>query len=238
MASLATTYTFSSGTRAKSAEVNQNFTDVVNFVNTEVIHRDGAVAFTGLPTLPATDPTTANHATRKSYVDAEVAAVQAEVDAVEVDRGTFFSRKTKNGGGDALLVASGAAFAWNDITDFDTNVDEVDDHWYRAIFHVPALSTNKDAILSSVPTRLAVRIRRDGTEIAREWTSHMVDSKGIGLDINVEYQATATAADVVWSVQVSHYYAEATGGAAAAIRYNADTTFPMTFTVEDLGIRT
>ena len=54
---------------ADATQVNANFTAVASFCNAEVIQRDGSVAFTQIPTLPATAPTLANHAVRKQYVD-------------------------------------------------------------------------------------------------------------------------------------------------------------------------
>jgi microcystin-dependent protein len=69
MATAAVTYTFANGTNADGTQVNSNFTSVVNFVNTEVVQRDASIAFTAIPSLPATDPTTDNQAVRKAYVD-------------------------------------------------------------------------------------------------------------------------------------------------------------------------
>ena len=69
MATAAVTYTFVNGTNADGTQVNANFTSVLNFLNTEVVQRDASIAFTAIPTLPASDPTTDNQAVRKSYVD-------------------------------------------------------------------------------------------------------------------------------------------------------------------------
>jgi len=69
MATAAVTYTFANGTNADGVQVNSNFTSVVNFLNTETIHRDASIAFTAIPSLPASDPTTDNQAVRKAYVD-------------------------------------------------------------------------------------------------------------------------------------------------------------------------
>jgi len=69
MATAAVTYTFANGTNADGTQVNSNFTSVVNFLNTEVVQRDASIAFTAIPSLPATDPTTDNHVVRKAYVD-------------------------------------------------------------------------------------------------------------------------------------------------------------------------
>ena len=79
MSSVSKTYTFVGGTDILSAEVNQNFDDLVSYTNTEVIVRDGSKAFTAVPSGPATDPTTANQLTRKQYVDNAVAAVTTSV---------------------------------------------------------------------------------------------------------------------------------------------------------------
>jgi microcystin-dependent protein len=69
MATAAVTYTFANGTNADGTQVNSNFTSVVNFLNTETIQRDASIAFTAIPSLPATDPTTDNQVVRKAYVD-------------------------------------------------------------------------------------------------------------------------------------------------------------------------
>ena len=69
MATAAVTYTFANGTNADGTQVNSNFTSVVNFLNTETIQRDASIAFTAIPTLPASDPTTDNQVVRKAYVD-------------------------------------------------------------------------------------------------------------------------------------------------------------------------
>jgi len=69
MATAAVTYVFANGTNADGTQVNSNFTNVVNFLNTETVQRDASIAFTAIPSLPATDPTTANQAVRKAYVD-------------------------------------------------------------------------------------------------------------------------------------------------------------------------
>lgn len=74
MATASVTYVFANGTNADGTQVNANFTSVLNFLNTEVIQRDASIAFTSIPTLPATTPTLDNHAVRKAYVDAFIPA--------------------------------------------------------------------------------------------------------------------------------------------------------------------
>lgn len=68
MATLSKQYTFSAGT-ASSAQVNQDFDDIIAFINTQVVHRDGSKDMTAPLALPASDPTDANQAARKAYVD-------------------------------------------------------------------------------------------------------------------------------------------------------------------------
>ena len=69
MSAVSKTYTFVPATDIESAEVNQNFDDVVNYVNAEVIVRDASKAFTAIPSGPGTDPTSPNQFSRKQYVD-------------------------------------------------------------------------------------------------------------------------------------------------------------------------
>ncbi|HEX5015996.1 MAG TPA: phage tail protein [Actinomycetes bacterium] len=55
-------------TPADAAEVEHNNTHLVDYINTELISRDGAVAMTS-PLQLSGDPTSDNHAARKGYVD-------------------------------------------------------------------------------------------------------------------------------------------------------------------------
>lgn len=74
MAAASVTYVFANGTNADGTQVNSNFNSVLNFLNTEVVQRDASIAFTAIPSLPATTPTLDNHAVRKAYVDAFIPA--------------------------------------------------------------------------------------------------------------------------------------------------------------------
>lgn len=70
MATLVKQFTFVADTPILPNQVNANFDDIVSFLNTNVVHVDGSKAMTAQLELPSADPTTANQATRKSYVDA------------------------------------------------------------------------------------------------------------------------------------------------------------------------
>lgn len=74
MATASVTYTFTSGTTIASAEANTNFSDLVTFLNTDVIHKDASIAFTSIPSGPASNPSTDNQFSRKKYVDDQIAA--------------------------------------------------------------------------------------------------------------------------------------------------------------------
>lgn len=74
MSTAAVTYTFVPETTILSAEANTNFSDLVTFLNTDVMHRDASSAFTAIPSGPASDPSTANQLSRKAYVDAQILA--------------------------------------------------------------------------------------------------------------------------------------------------------------------
>lgn len=80
-ANVSVTYDFSAGTPAIADDVDQNFTDIVDWINTNAVHLDGSKAFTNVPSGPATDPSTGNQLTRKAYVDAKVWATANIQDA-------------------------------------------------------------------------------------------------------------------------------------------------------------
>ncbi len=63
MATASVTYSdFVAGNPAVGDQVDQNFSDLVAFLNTHVIHKDASIAFTGIPSLPSgTDPSTDHH---------------------------------------------------------------------------------------------------------------------------------------------------------------------------------
>lgn len=87
MATLTVTNTFVDATPAEAAEVNENFDDVVDFVNTQVIHRDASIAFTSTPSGPAADATTSNQFVRKAMLDAEAASRAAADTTLTTDTG-------------------------------------------------------------------------------------------------------------------------------------------------------
>lgn len=73
MAQLTKQFTFVPNTTINPDQVNANFDDIINFINTQCAHLDSP-AFQGIPTLPAVDPTSSVHVASKGYVDSKVAA--------------------------------------------------------------------------------------------------------------------------------------------------------------------
>ena len=69
MATVPAMNAFTNGTTISSVDVNENFDNLADFAQNSTVHKDGSVAFTGVVSGPATDPTGSNHLTRKSYVD-------------------------------------------------------------------------------------------------------------------------------------------------------------------------
>jgi hypothetical protein len=69
-------YTFTDDTDAVAAEVNANFDTLYDWANADAIHRDASVAFTAIPSGPASDPTSENQFVRKAYVDQPFAVLQ------------------------------------------------------------------------------------------------------------------------------------------------------------------
>jgi hypothetical protein len=67
MATLSVTYNFAPNTLAEADKVDTNFSDIVTFVNTQLIQKDASVAFTGIPAGPSSDATTDQQFTRNAF---------------------------------------------------------------------------------------------------------------------------------------------------------------------------
>ncbi len=70
MSTAAVTHNLQTGAFVIADDLDVNFNDLVTFLNANVVHKDASIAMTGILTLPGSDPTTANQAARKAYVDA------------------------------------------------------------------------------------------------------------------------------------------------------------------------
>lgn len=70
---------FSNNTAADAEEVDANFAALVSYINTHCVLKDASVAFTAVPSGPASDPSSDNQLTRKAYVDALTALVECRL---------------------------------------------------------------------------------------------------------------------------------------------------------------
>lgn len=69
MSTLTKPYSFAAGTNAVASQVNADFDALFNWVNGGgAMWADASVAFTGIPILPASDPTSDNQAVRRRTV--------------------------------------------------------------------------------------------------------------------------------------------------------------------------
>lgn len=89
MPTAAVTHTLVNGDPNDASEVNTNFSDLVSFINTNAIQKDASVAFTAVPTGPASDPSSDNQLARKAYVDNRTLGVLGSVSSTTV--GSEFS---------------------------------------------------------------------------------------------------------------------------------------------------
>lgn len=88
MATAAKTYTFTSGTTAVAAEVNQNFDDLVGFINTNAIQKDGSLAMTADLSLKNAEPGSSNVAVRRKSAYRSNLSAHPSLDTFTVAGGT------------------------------------------------------------------------------------------------------------------------------------------------------
>lgn len=81
MSTLALPNTIINGAAGDATKVQQNFDAIVADSNTNLIKKDGATQMTGALLLVAASPTLGEHATRKTYVDAQDTALDARTGA-------------------------------------------------------------------------------------------------------------------------------------------------------------
>lgn len=111
MATAAVTNTFVASTTASASEVNTNFTDLVDFLNTEVIQVDGSRSMDN--PLTVVTPTDTLHAATKGYVDDYVDTTATHVlrnySATKVSA-FFLNNRTVTFGGSTATATSAYSF--------------------------------------------------------------------------------------------------------------------------------
>lgn len=110
------THTFVNGTPADASQVNANFTVLTAWIAANAMQIDGSVAFTGIPSGPATDPTTANQLVRKQYVDQRLARCLLSKSTTVTTSAVALSAMTEDedlvglyGGGASVVIPAGQA---------------------------------------------------------------------------------------------------------------------------------
>lgn len=206
-------YDFTAGTTIRASEVNQNFDDLFNEVNTNMIHRDGSVAFTGIPSGPASDPTTDNEFTRKAYVDLKAGGVQ--------EHGT---RGESDPNGWTLVGATVAEDTWDTWEAMNFTTDLVDGHWYMAVFLNPGFRASGGAQSVTDGRQVRVGIMKDGTAMCHAvGTQQEDDNPGIGGTVTHVWLQSGDESDVLFQAagrhdedgtQNHHFYNNATQGFA------------------------
>lgn len=113
-ANVAVTYNFVAGNPAVADNVDQNFADIVTWINTNAVHLDGSKAFTGAPSY-GSDPTSANQLARKAYVDTKMSAVTSTTRPAAPVSGQMIletdKKRVRVWDGSAWLLVSGAMHA-------------------------------------------------------------------------------------------------------------------------------
>jgi hypothetical protein len=175
MTAVAKTYTFVPGTPIESDHANQNFDDLVNYTNGEVIVRDASKAFTAIPSGPGTDPTSPNQFTRKQYVDNLNTAVTASVTNLTT---TVTNNKTAQDAADALRpTVSGIS---NPIIKAADAVVTTDVFGHATVTFPTAFATALDTLVvtsgdAGVPTQfMSIHARSNSNFTVRCFTSAVV----------------------------------------------------------------
>lgn len=173
----------------------------------------GIKTFSSIPVLPASDPTTANQSTRKSYVDAGDTAVQAGVDDVAADLATLDGEVVKLTG--AQTIAGVKTFS---STPVGPAADPIDDDDLTRKLYVDTADAANAGDITDLGTELAT-LDGEVVKITGDQTIAGVKTFTSPQQLESAVDAVATAsligADVFDSYQRSHRGREGWGSGAA-----------------------
>ena len=125
----------SNNTNADATKVQANLDAIVDYINTYAILKDASVAFTGVQSGPASDPTTSNQLARKAYVDATVAAAAPTL------------------GGDLTGTTTNAQLAVGAVVNADVNASAAISYSKLAgVLHTGSASNAQVTISTSAPS--------------------------------------------------------------------------------------
>lgn len=192
--SISKQHDFTTGTTIVASEVNTNFDDLFTEVNTNMVHKDGSVAFTGVPSGPATDPSTDNQLARKAYVD--------------LTAGEIVNTDAYSGNGIIAVGASVGVNNWNTIPSLNMTEDLVDGEYYRIEFECPgfmAHTSADDPWPSGGVRALQIRLNLDGDMIGGGYGAQVgFEIPGISGMISTTWLQSGTAAATPFNVQGRH----------------------------------
>lgn len=189
----AVTNNFTAGTPAVADDVDTNFADLVTWLNTNAVHLDGSKAFTGIPSGPASDPTTANQLTRKAYVDSVVGG-----------RGVVATATKTSGQGSITSVT--------DVTSLSVTFTAVTGRRYRLSFQGQVYSNVSGDTVQVQITDSTNAVQNFGIALA---------SSGYSMSIRVDAYVTPSAGSVTYKVRALRNTGSGTVGIDCGSTYPA-----------------
>lgn len=189
----AVTNNFTAGTPAVADDVDTNFADLVTWLNTNAVHLDGSKAFTGIPSGPASDPTTANQLTRKAYVDSVVGGRGVVATATKTSQ-------------------QGSITSVTDVTSLSVTFTAVTGRRYRLSFQGQVFS-------SSSGDTVQVQIT-DSTNAVQNFGIALANS-GYSKSISVDAYVTPSAGSVTYKVRALRHTGSGTVGIDCGSTYPA-----------------
>lgn len=222
MATLTITNTFTAGTEAVAAEVNQNFTDVRTFVNSQVVHKDGTnLPFTVTPTITSTASTAvslANHLTNKAYVDAK--AVAEKNDAINNGKPVNVAWG-KQGYATHTSQVSVSSTSYTDVASMAFAAVGSASRLYRVSVSVPASGQTASGFVASLAVcdandNVLLELRQDVRNTTDEWTFAGDVVVSPNAFFGVKLRARTSVGSTAW-------------------RVNPTSTRPALLLVEDIG---
>ena len=192
MATANVTYTFAPLTDILSSEANTNFDDLVTFLNTEVVQKDASVAFTAVPSGPATDPVSDNQYARKAYVDGVFGLI--EMAAVSLINAPSLT----DVGGNWTSVAN------RGITTSNTGFTVVTTGAYEIGF------STSFALSTGIGRTFTVRV--NGVQVDSDFVVPDIASSGVRQKMAVTRFLTLTAGDVL-----TYQYRQDSGASLACV---------------------
>ncbi len=199
---------FTAGTPAVADDVDANFASLVTWVNTNAVHLDGSKAFTAVPSGPATDPTTANQLTRKTYVDTLV--------STNAPRGVMATASV-------TAVQSGISTI-TDVTSMTVTWTAVSTRRYRV--------SASSEIYGTAAGDLLILSITDGSNVQQQRTVFTVPALTGGAGYGkatIELYLSGISGSTTRKLRLER--SSGTGTAA----FSASSTFPAYIVVEDIG---